>query len=105
MSNMDDKLMCYNISRRVLEEVLFRLNMRIRRLKTTTTRTRVVQEFVLPSENEILACAMAIVNHTNEKVGTDVVTRQRTNDPNFDFAIARIRELAQVAEYGYKEQQ
>lgn len=44
-------------------------------------------------EFEILACGMAIVNQTNEKVGTDVKTRQSTNDLNFDFAIGRIKKL------------
>lgn len=45
------------------------------------------------SDGDVLACAMAIVNHTNETVGTSVDERQKTNDHNFDFAIARVRAL------------
>jgi len=46
-------------------------------------------------EREILWCAMGIVNHTNESVGTSVEMRQDTNDSNFEFAVDSIKELLQ----------
>ena len=37
--------------------------------------------------------AQAIVNHTNEVVGTSVDKRQETNDENFDYAAEKIIEF------------
>lgn len=37
--------------------------------------------------------AQAIVNHTNEVVGTSVDKRQDTNDENFDYAAEKIIEF------------
>jgi len=50
-----------------------------------------------PIRYEILCIAMAIVNQTNETVGTNVKLRQETNDTNFDFAV-------KVMERFWKEQ-
>lgn len=36
--------------------------------------------------------AMAIVNYTNDRVGTGVYTRQANNDNCFDYAVAKINE-------------
>ena len=48
---------------------------------------------VLPCDTDILYCAMAIVNQTNEQTGAGVLLRQETNDKNFDFAVTKIKEM------------
>jgi hypothetical protein len=46
----------------------------------------------LPSERDLYIYAMAIVNHTAERMGVAVDVRQANNDECDKFAIAKIKE-------------